>query len=377
MEKIKIHKTEDIKYQFTAIPTNLFLCMDLNCRSMLFTLIQLSTYYADSNGYFFRTNSDLQEESKLSENVIRATLSSLYSHELINVKTVGAKNGKTPNFFKVEFDKFVEWEKYDIEDCMKNPMYLIETDNYKTKGWKASYMISRTETKDIEQQPFKESVEQLSQPTLSTSPQQSEYNIDNIENKNNKNNKLNTEKKAETNRDIASNNKQIVQPPTAYSMYTGHIDKIATELYNSDGVTMYKTNLNKMNNLIENINSDLVLTDKQKQALVGIAEKRKNGIIKCKEKFFIRIAKQPKNLDNPLLNEFRTAEMLNKYSTNVQAEKEYLTDTEDNRKAFYEKYNVSDVRVYEKFKDEVKTDWQKKIHNECCAAQFMSDFMIK
>lgn len=180
MEKIKIHKTEDIKYQFTAIPTNLFLCMDLNCRSMLFTLIQLSTYYADSNGYFFRTNSDLQEESKLSENVIRATLSSLYSHELINVKTVGAKNGKTPNFFKVEFDKFVEWEKYDIEDCMKNPMYLIETDNYKTKGWKASYMISRTETKDIEQQPFKESVEQLSQPTLSTSPQQSEYNIDNM-----------------------------------------------------------------------------------------------------------------------------------------------------------------------------------------------------
>ena len=377
MENNKIHKTEDIKYQFTAVPTNLYLCMDLNCRSMLFTLIQLSSYYADSNGYFFRTNSDLQEESKLSENVIRATLSSLYSHELIDVKTVGAKNGKTPNFFKVEFGKFLEWEKYNIEDCMKNPMYQIITDNYKEKGWKASYMIGRAETKDSKQPPVKESIEQLNQPIQSTPPQQSEYNIDNIENRNNENNKLNTEKKAETNRDIASNNKQTVEPSTAYSMYTSHIDKTATELYNSDCVTMYKANLQKMNNLIENINSDLVLTDKQKQALVGIAEKRKNGIIKCKEKFFIRIAQQPKNLDNPLLNEFRTAEMISKYSTNAQAEKDYLNDTEENRKAFYQKYNVSDVRVYEKFKDEVKTDWQKKIHNECCATQFMSDFIIK
>ena len=372
----KVHNTENIKYQFTAIPTNLFLCMDINCRSMLFTLIQLSTYYADSDGYFFRTNSDLQEESKLSENVIRASLSSLYSHKLIDVKSVGARNRKNPNYFKVEFERFSDWERYNIEDCMKNPLYLIETDNYKEKGWKASYM-NCTETKDKGQITNKENIKQQIHPTLLPTTQQSEHNIDNIENENNKNNTIKTENKAEINKSTVSNNKQTVEPLSAYSMYAEYTDKAADRLYNSDCVTIYKANLNDMNKLIEDINSDLGLTPKQKEALVSIAEKRKNGIIKCKEKFFVSIAKLPKNLDNPLLDEFRTAEMISKYSQKGQAKDDTLNDSEENRKAFYEKYNVTDVRVYEKLKDDVKTDWQKKIHNDCCESQLMFEYMIK
>lgn len=40
----------EIGYQFNAIPLNLMACCDLNCRSMLWTLVQLSSYYADSDG---------------------------------------------------------------------------------------------------------------------------------------------------------------------------------------------------------------------------------------------------------------------------------------------------------------------------------------
>ena len=52
-----MNRQEDkIGYQFTAVPTNLYQCCDINVRSMLSTLVQLSSYYADRDGWFFRTN---------------------------------------------------------------------------------------------------------------------------------------------------------------------------------------------------------------------------------------------------------------------------------------------------------------------------------
>ena len=61
-----VNSTAKISYQFTAVPTNLFILLDNNCKSMLFTLIQLSSFYSNEDGYFFRINSDLSEESNLS-----------------------------------------------------------------------------------------------------------------------------------------------------------------------------------------------------------------------------------------------------------------------------------------------------------------------
>lgn len=134
METIK----KDLGYQFIPVPMNLYLSMDNNCRSMFTTMVQLSSYYADKDGWFFRTNEDLQAESRLSENLVRATISSLYSQGLLEVKSVGKSNGTVPNYFRLNVGKFVEWDKYSIEESYKNPVYIIETDNYKQKGWKAS-----------------------------------------------------------------------------------------------------------------------------------------------------------------------------------------------------------------------------------------------
>ena len=134
-----VESTAKIAYQFTAIPTNLFILLDNNCRSMLFTLIQLSSFYSNEDGYFFRTNSDLSEESNLSQKLVIATVDTLYSNGLITVNTVGKSKGKQANYYKVNFDKFTEYEKYS-KDELKNPLLKIETVNYKAKGYSPSYL---------------------------------------------------------------------------------------------------------------------------------------------------------------------------------------------------------------------------------------------
>lgn len=134
-----VESTAKITYQFTAVPTNLFILLDNNCRSMLFTLIQLSSFYSNEDGYFFRTNSDLSEESNLSQKLVIATVDTLYSNGLIAVNTVGKSKGKQANYYKVNFDKFTEYEKYS-KDELKNPLLKIETVNYKAKGYSPSYL---------------------------------------------------------------------------------------------------------------------------------------------------------------------------------------------------------------------------------------------
>ena len=162
---------ERIGYQFTAVPTNLYQCCDINVRSMLFTLIQLSSYYANRDGWFFRSNDDLRAQAKLSENLVRATLSSLYKLGVVDIKSVGKGKSKTPNQFKLNFNKFLEWEDYNIDDCYKHPDFEIETDNYKATGWQPSYLGKL----DIET--VKDSVDiPISQPI----PSQIEDNIENI-----------------------------------------------------------------------------------------------------------------------------------------------------------------------------------------------------
>lgn len=183
METIK----KDLGYQFIPIPMNLYLTMDINCRSMFTTMVQLSSYYADDNGWFFRTNSDLQAETKLSENLVRATISSLYSQGLIEVKSVGKSKGTIPNYFKLNIGRFPDWDKYSIEDCCKNPLYDIETDDYKAKGWKASYLLKSVEENKNEDKEME--VRDIYKTDVSTDslphPSKSDYNINNIENQNN------------------------------------------------------------------------------------------------------------------------------------------------------------------------------------------------
>jgi len=131
---------EKLKHNFTAIPTNLTIILDINCRSMLFTLCQLSSYYADKEGWFFRTNADLAEESKLSQKLVIAVIDTLYSNGIIEVKSVGKGKGKHSNYYRLNVEKFMEYEKYSMEE-LKNPKLHINTvEGYNKKGYSPSYL---------------------------------------------------------------------------------------------------------------------------------------------------------------------------------------------------------------------------------------------
>lgn len=145
-------KNKNLDYQFTAVPTQLMILLDINCRSMLFTLCQLSSYYADKDGQFFRTNSDLAEESRLSQKLVIAATDTLYRNGIIDVWSVGKSNGKHSNYFKLNTSRFRDFERLSMDD-LKNPEYQIEMVNYREKGYTPSY-LKKDEVDVITSQPI-------------------------------------------------------------------------------------------------------------------------------------------------------------------------------------------------------------------------------
>ena len=144
MDNIKTENQDNknIDYQFVAVPLNLFCRLDNNLRSMLFTLIQLQTYYAESDGWFFRSNEDLKAQTNLSENLVRVTIDTLYREGLIDVQSVGkGKGSNSPsNRYKVHWERFKVYEKDDIEKCIKDPRLIIRTLDYKGSNYRPSYL---------------------------------------------------------------------------------------------------------------------------------------------------------------------------------------------------------------------------------------------
>lgn len=134
-----MNQNKNIEYSFVPVPTKLMILLDINCRSMLFSLIQLSSYYSDEEGWFFRTNADLVDESGLSQKLVIATVDTLYQHGIIDVRSVGKGKGKHSNYYKVKFERFCDFEKIEMED-LKNPELKINTIDYRQKGYIPSYI---------------------------------------------------------------------------------------------------------------------------------------------------------------------------------------------------------------------------------------------
>lgn len=138
----------NINYSFIAVPTNLFFALDNNLRNALVVLLQLSSVFADQNGFFFRTNEDLQADLKMGKNLTIAVLESLYQYGLLQVKSVGftKKNSKKQvNFYRVNVEKFKDYEQYHVYTITKNEELHLETVDYKAKGFKVTYTASTVE----------------------------------------------------------------------------------------------------------------------------------------------------------------------------------------------------------------------------------------
>lgn len=183
----------NIDYQFVKVPLNLFCRLDKNLRSMLFTLIQLQTKFAEDDGWFFRNNDDLAKQSKLSENLVRITTDALYKEGLIDVQSVGkGKGSNSPsNRYIVHLERFKDYEKDDIVSCFKDPRLEINTPEYKGSHYHPSYLdkhvdVVRTETvmvDDMVNEKVDDEVNNVVEKLV-----KSEDNINNIYNIDNKNN---------------------------------------------------------------------------------------------------------------------------------------------------------------------------------------------
>lgn len=228
------NKEDEVGYQFNAVPMNLMACCDLNCRSMLWTLVQLSSYYADKDGWFFRTNDDLRAQSQLSENLVRATLSTFYRVGIVEVQTVGKGKSKTPNKFRLNVERFKNWEQYSLEDCIKHPDLRIETDSYKATGWQASYLMQQ------DNEPISDTV---TVPISSPKPQQCEDNIENTDNKENK---------------LSEGYKQVEAKSNEFDRYKQRENYLMDRLYNVTTWTDFKLIRRQINELISTAPSEKV-----------------------------------------------------------------------------------------------------------------------
>ena len=170
-----------IDFQFTAVPSKLMTALDVNCSRMLFVLCQLADQFADEQGVFFRTNADLVEQSGLSEKLVRATLDTLYSKGVVQIWSVGKGKGKHSNKFRLNLEKFREFEGYTFDE-LKNPELKITTvEGYNKKGYSPSYL------KEVPKQTPHQNPTEIPQVPQSTN--NIEY-IDTTENKDIINNKV-------------------------------------------------------------------------------------------------------------------------------------------------------------------------------------------
>ena len=88
---------EKVEYQFTQVPTKLMILLDVNCRSMLFTLCQLASHYT--------------------------------------------KDGA--NYFKLNLERIKEFERLKMDE-LKNPDLQLQMVDYRAKGYSPSYLKKDT-----------------------------------------------------------------------------------------------------------------------------------------------------------------------------------------------------------------------------------------
>lgn len=118
-------------YQFVMIPQQLSSCLDANCGKMLTTLLGLSSLMKKEDGWFYRSNKELQLDTRFSQNLVIATLDTLYRAGIINVDCIGKGRGHRSNRIHINFESFKVYQQYSFNDIRNNPDLWIETVPYK------------------------------------------------------------------------------------------------------------------------------------------------------------------------------------------------------------------------------------------------------
>ena len=133
-------ENKKVGYQFTPTPKQLMHLLDVNCRTMLFALVDDSDYFANTEGWFYRTNSDLQNDSKLSKNLVTVTIDTLFRYGIVDVSCVGKGKRKQPNGYRLCSECFPFFEQLNMNTEIRRPENQIKTIDYKGSGYSPSYL---------------------------------------------------------------------------------------------------------------------------------------------------------------------------------------------------------------------------------------------
>lgn len=134
-----------VGYQFTPMPKQLTHLLDVNLRSMLFALVDASNYFADEDGWFYRSNADLQTDTVMSQNLVKATVDTLYIYSILEVTCVGKGKKRVPNAYRLNTNLFRFFERLDINTDIHRPENKIQTVGYKGSGYHPSYLDDEPE----------------------------------------------------------------------------------------------------------------------------------------------------------------------------------------------------------------------------------------
>lgn len=138
-------ETSKVGYQFTPMPKQLTHLLDVNLRSMLFALVDASDYFADEDGWFYRSNADLQIDSAISQNLVKATVDTLFIYSFLEVTCVGKGKKREPNSYRLNKDMFQFFERLDMNSDIHRPENKIRTVDYKGSGYHPSYLDDEPE----------------------------------------------------------------------------------------------------------------------------------------------------------------------------------------------------------------------------------------
>ena len=131
------------EYQFIQVPMILFYTLEGMTRDVLVTLIQISSNYANDNGYFFYPIESIAKLLNCDKRLVQAGIETLHRNNILEVKTgIKQKNPLTggvrtlPHIFRVKFERFHEFEQISISDILNDREYnTIKSVNYKDKNF--------------------------------------------------------------------------------------------------------------------------------------------------------------------------------------------------------------------------------------------------
>ena len=162
---------QQIDYQFIQVPMNLFYLMDANCSKVLTTLVQMNSFYPKKDGYFECAYKTLELACGMSRPVIKASLAGLYLEGIVDVVSVGQGKGKNTNRYKVNVEKFKDYEKINLGIAIMTEDKPIHQAKYKGERFQVPWVEKQSE-KETEKQSEKKVTTNID-------------NIPNIENKSN------------------------------------------------------------------------------------------------------------------------------------------------------------------------------------------------